>query len=81
MRTRTTKPRKVNVVTLGCAKNIYDSEVLMGQLRANEFEVEHELPVPPVPHRERVRREPCNVKVRCIAPGFDGLELEGPLPA
>jgi len=42
MRTRTTKPRKVNVVTLGCAKNIYDSEVLMGQLRANEFEVEHE---------------------------------------
>ena len=42
MRTRTTKPRKVNMVTLGCAKNIYDSEVLMGQLRANEFEVEHE---------------------------------------
>lgn len=42
MRTRSTKPRKVNVVTLGCAKNIYDSEVLMGQLRANEFEVEHE---------------------------------------
>ena len=42
MRTRTTQPRKVNVVTLGCAKNIYDSEVLMGQLRANSYEVEHE---------------------------------------
>jgi ribosomal protein S12 methylthiotransferase len=42
MRTRTTRARKVNVVTLGCAKNIFDSEVLMGQLRANQFEVEHE---------------------------------------
>ena len=42
MRTRTTKPRKVNVVTLGCAKNTFDSEVLMGQLRANSYEVEHE---------------------------------------
>ena len=42
MRTRTTQPRKVNVVTLGCAKNIYDSEVLMWQLRANSYEVEHE---------------------------------------
>ena len=42
MRTRTTQPRKVNVVTLGCAKNIFDSEVLMGQLRANSYDVEHE---------------------------------------
>jgi ribosomal protein S12 methylthiotransferase len=42
MRTRTTQPRKVNVVTLGCAKNIYDSEVLMGQLRAKSYDVEHE---------------------------------------
>ena len=42
MRARSFKPRKVNVVTLGCAKNIYDSEVLMAQLRANDFEVEHE---------------------------------------
>jgi ribosomal protein S12 methylthiotransferase len=32
----------VNVVTLGCAKNVFDSEVLMGQLRANAYEVEHE---------------------------------------
>lgn len=30
------------MVTLGCSKNIYDSEVLMGQLKANHFEVEHE---------------------------------------
>jgi ribosomal protein S12 methylthiotransferase len=42
MRTKSFKPRKVNVVTLGCAKNVFDSEVLMGQLRANSFEVEHE---------------------------------------
>ena len=35
------KPR-VNVVTLGCSKNIYDSEVLMGQLKGNSFDVIHE---------------------------------------
>ncbi|PTR01052.1 SSU ribosomal protein S12P methylthiotransferase [Mucilaginibacter yixingensis] len=35
------KPR-VNVVTLGCSKNIYDSEVLMGQLKGNQFDVVHE---------------------------------------
>jgi ribosomal protein S12 methylthiotransferase len=37
----TTKPR-VNVVTLGCSKNTYDSEVLMGQLKGNRFDVVHE---------------------------------------
>ena len=42
MKARTLKKNKVNVVTLGCAKNIYDSEVLMTQLKANEFEVKHE---------------------------------------
>ncbi len=35
------KPR-INVVTLGCSKNIYDSEVLMGQLKGNHFDVVHE---------------------------------------
>ncbi|MDF2478842.1 MAG: ribosomal protein methylthiotransferase RimO [Sphingobacterium sp.] len=35
------KPR-VNVVTLGCSKNIHDSEVLMGQLKGNQMEVVHE---------------------------------------
>ena len=35
------KPR-VNVVTLGCSKNIHDSEVLMGQLKGNQLEVVHE---------------------------------------
>jgi ribosomal protein S12 methylthiotransferase len=34
--------QRVNVVTLGCSKNIYDSEVLMGQLRGNQFDVVHE---------------------------------------
>ena len=42
MKARTLKKNKVNVVTLGCSKNIYDSEVLMAQLKANKFEVEHE---------------------------------------
>lgn len=37
----THKPR-VNVVTLGCSKNTYDSEVLMGQLKGNQFDVVHE---------------------------------------
>lgn len=42
MKTKTLKKNKVNVITLGCSKNIFDSEVLMGQLKANNFEVEHE---------------------------------------
>ena len=36
-----TKPR-VNVITLGCSKNIHDSEVLMGQLKGNQMDVVHE---------------------------------------
>ena len=42
MRTKTTEKNKINVVTLGCSKNVYDSEVLMGQLKANGKEVVHE---------------------------------------
>ncbi|MFM2228340.1 MAG: ribosomal protein methylthiotransferase RimO [Bacteroidota bacterium] len=42
MKTKTLKKNKVNVVTLGCAKNIFDSEVMMAQLKANAFDVEHE---------------------------------------
>ena len=42
MRTKYTKKNKINVITLGCSKNLYDSEVLMGQLAANKMEVEHE---------------------------------------
>lgn len=42
MKTKTLKKNKVNVVTLGCSKNIVDSEILMGQLKANNFEVQHE---------------------------------------
>ena len=42
MRTKSTKQNKINVVTLGCSKNVYDSEVLMGQLQANVKEVVHE---------------------------------------
>ncbi|MFV9550598.1 30S ribosomal protein S12 methylthiotransferase RimO [Algibacter sp. PT7-4] len=42
MRTKTLKKNKINVVTLGCSKNVYDSEVLMGQLKANGKTVAHE---------------------------------------
>lgn len=42
MRTKSLKNNKINVVTLGCSKNTYDSEVLMGQLRANDKKVVHE---------------------------------------
>ncbi len=42
MRTKTTRKNKINVITLGCSKNVYDSEVLMGQLKANGKEVVHE---------------------------------------
>tara|TARA_B110000444_G_scaffold142918_1_gene133841 strand:- start:3732 stop:5036 length:1305 start_codon:yes stop_codon:yes gene_type:complete len=42
MRTKSIKKNKINVVTLGCSKNVYDSEVLMGQLKANNKEVVHE---------------------------------------
>jgi len=42
MRTKSSKKNKINVVTLGCSKNVYDSEVLMGQLKANNKDVVHE---------------------------------------
>jgi ribosomal protein S12 methylthiotransferase len=42
MKTKTLKANKVNVITLGCSKNLVDSEVLMGQLRANQMDVTHE---------------------------------------
>lgn len=42
MRTKSSKKNKINVVTLGCSKNVYDSEVLMGQLKANDKDVVHE---------------------------------------
>jgi len=42
VKARTLKKNKVNIVTLGCSKNVFDSEVMMAQLKANNFEVEHE---------------------------------------
>lgn len=42
MRTKSIKKNKINVVTLGCSKNVYDSEILMGQLKASGKEVVHE---------------------------------------
>jgi ribosomal protein S12 methylthiotransferase len=42
LRTKKVNKNKINVITLGCSKNVYDSEVLMGQLKANNKEVVHE---------------------------------------
>lgn len=42
MKTKTHKQQKVNVITLGCSKNLVDSEVMMGQLKAGKFDVSHE---------------------------------------
>ena len=42
MRTKSLKKNKINVVTLGCSKNVYDSEILMGQLKASGKAVVHE---------------------------------------
>ena len=43
MRTKSVGKKKINMVTLGCSKNIYDSEIIMGQLKANGKEVAHEV--------------------------------------
>ncbi|MFI5129934.1 MAG: 30S ribosomal protein S12 methylthiotransferase RimO [Chitinophagales bacterium] len=42
MKTKTLKKDKVNIITLGCSKNMVDSEVLSGQLLANDIDVVHE---------------------------------------
>ena len=42
MKTKTTKKNKVNIVTLGCAKNLVDSEVLLTQLKGNKIAATHE---------------------------------------
>ena len=43
MRTKSSKKNKINIITLGCSKNIYDSEVLMSQLSANKIDVDNEV--------------------------------------
>ena len=42
MRVRSSKRNRINVITLGCSKNIYDSEILMGQLKASGKDVVHQ---------------------------------------
>ncbi|RME99986.1 MAG: radical SAM protein, partial [Bacteroidetes bacterium] len=42
MKTKTLRPDKVNVITLGCSKNLVDSENMITQLQANDFEVVHD---------------------------------------
>lgn len=42
MKTKTLKKNKVNIVTLGCSKNLVDSEVIMTQLKGNNLNVTHE---------------------------------------
>ena len=42
MKTKSLKKDKVNIITLGCSKNMVDSEVLSGQLQASDIDVVHE---------------------------------------
>ena len=42
MKTKTLRKDKVNIITLGCSKNVVDSEVLSGQVQANDINVVHE---------------------------------------
>jgi ribosomal protein S12 methylthiotransferase len=42
MRVRSAKQNKINIVTLGCSKNLVDSEVLLSQLKSNQLDVTHE---------------------------------------
>ena len=42
MRTKSLHPKKINIITLGCSKNLVDSEVLLSQLKANDFDATHE---------------------------------------
>jgi ribosomal protein S12 methylthiotransferase len=42
MRTKSLKPNKINIITLGCSKNLVDSEVLLSQLKGNEIDATHE---------------------------------------
>ena len=48
MRTKSVGKKKINIVTLGCSKNVYDSEVLMGQLEANGKEA-NQINIPDCP--------------------------------
>ncbi|HHS96081.1 MAG TPA: 30S ribosomal protein S12 methylthiotransferase RimO, partial [Phaeodactylibacter sp.] len=42
MKTKTLRKDKVNVITMGCSKNLVDSEVLITQLKGNDYEVSHD---------------------------------------
>ncbi len=42
MKTKSIHQDKVNVITLGCSKNLVDSENIITQLRANDYDVKHE---------------------------------------
>ena len=42
MKTKTLRSDKVNVITMGCSKNLVDSENLITQLKANDYEVKHD---------------------------------------
>jgi ribosomal protein S12 methylthiotransferase len=42
VKVKTLKKNKVNIITLGCAKNLVDSEEIFTQLKANRFDVSHE---------------------------------------
>ena len=73
MRTKSLKKNKINVITLGCSKNVYDSEVLMGQLRASGKRPDH--------RRERGRALLAHVETGAAlrAPHLHALVGDAPL--
>jgi ribosomal protein S12 methylthiotransferase len=42
MKTKSLKQNKINIITLGCSKNLVDSEVLLSQLKGNDMDATHE---------------------------------------
>ncbi|MEK6616445.1 MAG: hypothetical protein AABZ32_10095 [Bacteroidota bacterium] len=74
MKTKTLNKNKVNVITLGCSKNVVDSETLMRQLKANNFEVEHKdeiidcniLVVNTCGFIESAKKQSIETKLKCV---------------
>ena len=67
MRTKSNKKNKINTITLGCSKNLYDSEVLMGQLTANNIDCVHE-------------SDDTDANIVVVAHGFESFAGSGDFP-
>jgi hypothetical protein len=71
MKTKTLRKNKVNVITLGCAKNTFDSEVMMAQLKANKFDMKCK-DIPTIPILEFLYDRKKHNKIWCC--WYDGFE-------